>query len=30
MVLDLEHRDKVAAVVIPPKKPKPCSKRALL
>ena len=26
-VLDLEGRDKVAAVVIPPKKPKPCSKR---
>jgi hypothetical protein len=26
-VLDLEDQDKVATVVIPPKKPKPCSKR---
>jgi hypothetical protein len=26
-VLDLEDQDKVAAVVIPPKKPKPCPNR---
>jgi len=28
-VLDLEDQDNVAADVIPPKKPKPCSKQGL-